>query len=423
VTLVERFVEQHTWPTSRKTAWLMGLSLPAAVAGTAGYTLAIRNTGFVDVSWVVAINLYGIGGTAAAWVCGLLAWRAGREGRWTAYLAGCLFCSWMFLIIHGLGTWSTAFVLWIPMIVLLTALWYDVWLATLVLAFQVALLTLGEVGRQIGLYDYAPLLSGRSIDDHRSAWWIAANVSAVASGVLATCAMAFVAAQARELQDRRLNLAFTTIRRYVPGQVADALLLDPDRTPEQHERRRLTIFFSDLVGFTDISDEYEPEDLSRLLNEYFTEMTTIAHQYGGTIDELSGDAILVLFGAPQATDDRDHALRAVRMARDMQDKLTDLNRRWRDEGRADRLDARMGVDTGVVTVGNFGSPERMKYAALGRHVNAAARLQAECPPGRILLSHSTWLLIRDEIPCSPNGELTLKGLHKPVETYIVDTLR
>ena len=82
----------------------------------------------------------------------------------------------------------------------------------------------------------------------------------------------------------------------------------------------------------------------------------------------------------------------------------------------------MGVDTGVVTVGNFGSPERMKYAALGRHVNAAARLQTACPPGRILISESTWLLIRDEVPCTANGELTLKGLHKPVETFLVNAL-
>jgi adenylate cyclase len=422
VTIVERFVEQHGWPTSRKTAWLTGLAIPPTVISSMGYTLAMRQTDIADTRAVLLVNLFGIEVTTIAWICGVLAWRAGREGRWTAYLGVALFSTYMSLVIHALGPWSTVFMLWIPLTVLLYTLWYDATIGVFALVFQVLLLALGEGARQLDLFDYAPALQARSIDDQTSGWWIAANLWTFGSGVLATCAIAFVAALSRDLQDRRLQLAFSTIRRYVPGQVADALLTNPDQPPEPHQRRRLTIFFSDLVGFTDISDEYEPEDLSRLLNEYFTEMTAIAHQYGGTLDELSGDAILVFFGAPQATDDRDHALRAVRMARDMQDRLADLNRRWRDAGRADHLEARMGVDTGVVTVGNFGSPERMKYAALGRHVNAAARLQTACPPGRILISESTWLLIRDEVPCTANGELTLKGLHKPVETFLVNAL-
>ena len=159
-----------------------------------------------------------------------------------------------------------------------------------------------------------------------------------------------------------------------------------------------------------------------MLNEYFSEMTRIALNHGGTIDELSGDAILVFFGAPVATDDRDQALRAVRMAVEMQARVAELNAGWQADGRADTVTVRMGVNTGVVTVGNFGSPERMKYAALGRHVNIAARLQAICRPGQVLLSHATWLLVRDEIPCTPQGEATLKGLHTPVKTYEVEGL-
>lgn len=79
----------------------------------------------------------------------------------------------------------------------------------------------------------------------------------------------------------------------------------------------------------------------------------------------------------------------------------------------------MGINTGVVTIGNFGSPERMKYAALGKHVNLAARLQSHCEPGKLLLSHATWLLVHDEIACTQKGELQLKGIHKPVMTYEV----
>ena len=167
----------------------------------------------------------------------------------------------------------------------------------------------------------------------------------------------------------------------------------------------------------DIAEELEPEDLSRVLNEYFTEMTGIAHRHGGTVDELSGDAILVFFGAPHATDDKDHALRAVRMATEMQQEMVTLNARWRSLGIAETISVRMGISTGVVTVGNFGSPERMKYAVLGKHVNLAARLQTNCQPGNILLSHATWLLIEDQIPCVQKGEMQLKGINKPVMAY------
>ena len=103
----------------------------------------------------------------------------------------------------------------------------------------------------------------------------------------------------------------------------------------------------------------------------------------------------------------------------MQAAVAELNARWWSEGMADQLIVRIGINTGVVTVGNFGSPERMKYAALGKHVNVAARLQTHCQPGRILLSDTTWLLVRQEVDCREAGEVLLKGLHRPVATYEV----
>jgi len=209
------------------------------------------------------------------------------------------------------------------------------------------------------------------------------------------------------------------IRRYVPEQVADAVLSGAPEAIERHERRKLTIFFSDLVGFTDLSEELEPEDLAMVLHDYFTEMSAIARRHAGTVDDLVGDAILVFFGAPEFTDDHDQALRAVRMAVEMQEAMGPLNRRWASAGIPETLQVRMGINTGVVTVGNFGSAERTKYTALGKQVNIAARIQSHCEPGKVLLSHATWLLVRDEITCTPKGELTLKGLHKPMPAYEV----
>lgn len=124
---------------------------------------------------------------------------------------------------------------------------------------------------------------------------------------------------------QQLERSSRLIRRYVPSQIADAILSGGEQVADKHERRKLTIFFSDLVGFTEIAEELEPEDLSRVLNEYFSEMTAIAQKHGGTVDELSGDAILIFFGAPVATDDKDHALRATRMAVEMQQAMDGLN--------------------------------------------------------------------------------------------------
>jgi class 3 adenylate cyclase len=206
----------------------------------------------------------------------------------------------------------------------------------------------------------------------------------------------------------------------VPAQVADAILAGRTAETGKHERRKLTIFFSDLVGFTDISEELEPEDLSRVLNDYFAEMMNIAHKHGGTVDEISGDAILVFFGAPYATSDKDHALRAVRMALEMQQAMPGLNAKWAKAGITEALRVRMGINTGVVTIGNFGSPERMKYAALGKHVNLAARLQAAGDPGKVVISHATWLLVNEQVRCTALGEAQFKGIQKPVMTYVAE---
>lgn len=218
---------------------------------------------------------------------------------------------------------------------------------------------------------------------------------------------------------RQLQASQRLLRRYVPEQVADAVLSNRSEAVARHERRKLTIFFSDLVGFTDLSDEMEPEDLATVLHDYFTEMSTIARKHGGTVDDLIGDAVLVLFGAPDFTDDRDQARRAVRMAMEMQEAMVALNERWESAGIPETLTVRMGINTGVATVGNFGSAERTKYTALGKQVNIAARIQSQCQPGKVLIGHTTWLLVREETPCTPKGELVLKGLRKPMPAYEV----
>ena len=209
------------------------------------------------------------------------------------------------------------------------------------------------------------------------------------------------------------------IRRYVPSQLADQILSGEYTSTRSHERRKLTVFFSDIKGFTATADELESEDLSRILNEYLSEMSTIAHEFGGTIDKFVGDAIMIFFGAPTATNDKDHAIRAVRMAMKMQQRMDALANKWYNEGIQSPFAIRVGINTGTATVGDFGSDGRMNYTAIGNQVNLAARLESECKPGKILISHSTWALVREEITCLATGELNVKGIHYPVKVYEV----
>jgi adenylate cyclase len=148
-------------------------------------------------------------------------------------------------------------------------------------------------------------------------------------------------------------------------------------------------------------------------------MTRIADRFGATVNQLVGDGIMIFFGAPTATDDRDHALRAVRMAHEMQRRMVELREAWFRRGIQHPFRIRIGINTGFSSVGDFGSPGRMMYSAIGQQTNLAARIQAHCEPDRILLSHSTWALVQGEIPCTPQGEITVKGLHYPVLVYEV----
>jgi len=224
---------------------------------------------------------------------------------------------------------------------------------------------------------------------------------------------------ARKLQDRRLQEAQKLIRRYVPSQLAERIFRGEHAMEGRHERVKLTIFFSDVVAFTDASDELDAEELAAILNEYLSEMSVIAARYGATINQFVGDGIMIFFGAPQISSDKDHALRAVRMALDMQRRLFELQNIWLKRGIQKPFRARIGINTGYASVGDFGSADRKVYSAIGIQTNLAARIQTQCEPGKVLISHSTWALVHDEIPCEPKGEIQVKGIHYPVKIYEV----
>ena len=180
------------------------------------------------------------------------------------------------------------------------------------------------------------------------------------------------------------------------------------------------MFFSDIKDFTRTTDAMEPEDMAELLNEYFSFMNDIIQKYEGTLANITGDALFVFFGAPDRTDDRDHALRCVRMAMEMQLKMQELQKKWFSEGIEYPLQIRCGINTGMATVGSFGSGQRSEYSAMGMQVNLASRLESACKAGGILISHSTWALINDQVDCRSKETIEAKGFSRPVRAYEVN---
>ncbi len=186
------------------------------------------------------------------------------------------------------------------------------------------------------------------------------------------------------------------------------------------ERKKLTIFFSDIVGFTSTAERLQPEEFTTLLNEYLTEMSIIAAKHGGTVNKFIGDAILIFFGDLESRGIQEDARACLRMAFEMQRRLIELNVQWRRSGIEKPFQARMGINTGYCNVGNFGSEARMDYTIIGSEANLAARLQSIAQPGGIVLSYESYMLVRDLVRAQPLKAIKLKGIKEPVVPYAVD---
>jgi len=220
----------------------------------------------------------------------------------------------------------------------------------------------------------------------------------------------------------KVEKAYSLLSKYVAPQLSETISDGKIDQIWEHNRKKLTLFFSDIKDFTSITDTLEPEDMANVLNEYLTEMNTIINEYKGTLAQVIGDGLYTFFGAPESSSDRDNALRCVNMAIDMQRKMKELNKRWFNKGIDEVLQIRCGINTGMATVGGYGSSERKEYTAMGMQTNIAARLEQTCTPGGILISHTTWALVNGEISCSEKEHINVKGLDKPIRVYSVDTV-
>ena len=217
------------------------------------------------------------------------------------------------------------------------------------------------------------------------------------------------------LQNERITELQGKMRKYLSPQLYQALVGgQADTSTTFHKRTKLTVYFSDIVGFSSLTDSIEPELLSEVLNTYLTRMSEIALKYGGTIDKFIGDAVMVFFGAPEPMDDTEQAKLAVQMALDMRQALYELREGWKRKGINRLLQIRAGINTGICTVGNFGSEHRMDYTIVGGQVNIAARLESAADADGIYISSQTYALVEDVVEAKYIGPTQMKGIHEPV---------
>ena len=219
-------------------------------------------------------------------------------------------------------------------------------------------------------------------------------------------------------KNTKLEKISNRLAKYLSPQIYKNIFEAESEQTNDYKRKKITVFFSDIKGFTDLSDSLDPDLLAELINDYLSAMTDIALKHGGTIDKFIGDAILVFFGDPESDGLKKDASKCLSMAIAMQNKVAELDRNWReDRGIIEGLKVRMGISTGYCTVGNFGSVQRVDYTVLGSTVNLASRLESICQPREILVAPETKTLLEKEFKFEAQEAVELKGFNKPVVPF------
>jgi len=208
------------------------------------------------------------------------------------------------------------------------------------------------------------------------------------------------------------------LAKYLSPQIHEQIFSGKQSAEVKSNRKKLTVFFSDIVNFTDISDELESEEMTNLLNFYLNEMSQIALKFGGTIDKFIGDALMIFFGDPESKGPQEDAKQCIQMALEMQDLMTQLSDYWsKNYSLKKELKIRIGINTGFCTVGNFGSLDRIDYTAIGSTVNLASRLESMSDPGSILVSEDTYALVNNFFSFENPKEVKVKGFLRSIKCY------
>ena len=221
-----------------------------------------------------------------------------------------------------------------------------------------------------------------------------------------------------EAQRQILEEASTRLSKYLSPQICDEILRGENFVGIENSRKKLTVFFSDIVNFTSISERMDPDELGSFLNYYLTTMSKLVLKFGGTIDKFIGDAIMVFFGDPSSKGLRSDASNCFHMAVEMQDFLAENRDRICNEyNLPEPLRIRVGIHTGKCNVGNFGSDQRLEYTAIGRAVNIASRLENACEESGILCSETTYVLLQTDHQFSDEKGISAKGIETELKAY------
>ena len=222
-------------------------------------------------------------------------------------------------------------------------------------------------------------------------------------------------AVSQEQEKRRVRNLFS---RFISPEMVDQMMKTQDIN-SLNKRADLSIIFSDIRGFTTLSEKMTPEGVVALLNPYLEAMSQVIYKHGGTVDKYEGDAIIAFFGEP--VPNKDHAVRALRASMDMRKALAKLRDKWAKEGRPSQIEMGVGINSGEVFVGLLGSAQRINYTVIGDNANLASRLQdlTKNYAWPILISESTYQQVKDEFDCELADAVTVKGKTKAVNVYKV----
>ena len=212
------------------------------------------------------------------------------------------------------------------------------------------------------------------------------------------------------------NFIRSTFQRYVAPEIVSEILSDSEKINLGGIRKRVTVLFADLRGFTRLSENLPPEEVVNLLNESFEVITGAIFKHKGTLDKFIGDCVMAVFGAPRPLQNQE--LMAVRTGLEIKDGIERMAAHW-SEKLGTKIGIGIGINTGEAVIGNIGSRERMDYTAIGDTVNLAQRLESLAGPGQLFISESTFEPVKDSITATAQTPMAVKGKSRPVAFYEV----
>ena len=221
--------------------------------------------------------------------------------------------------------------------------------------------------------------------------------------------------------NKSLKLHVRTLSKYLSPKLSKSIISNNSAHVIASDKP-LTIFFSDMQGFSQLSEQLDPDKLSWVVNSFLSEMTNIVFRFGGTLDKMIGDSIMVFFGDPNSRGKKNDAIACVCMAIAMREAMSRLQIKWQKEAINNPPNVRMGINTGNCRVGNFGPETKLDYTVVGTTVNLASYLESIAQPDEILITEETYNLVKNQVKCTRKNSANCRWLSKQLKLYSADSM-